>query len=72
MSKASDILDEFILIMSVHDNWQAPHTKYGPGQLLAKMTPEEREAIMELRSDDIKDIRPDYLFGRNNERVRNS
>jgi hypothetical protein len=61
MSKASDFLCEYVLC--IPDCYKAPWTKVGPGGLIEKMSPENRELLATLKSEDLRNIRPDTIFG---------
>ena len=61
MSKAVDFLDDYVLWLP--EIYKAPYTKYGPGQLvLQKMSPEQRELLKTLKSEDLQNIRPDSCW----------
>lgn len=62
MSKASDFLHDYCLF--IPDCYKAPYTKVGPGGMIEKMSPENRELIKTLKSEDLQNVRPDscYMF----------
>ena len=60
MSKASDFLNDFVVF--IPDIYKAPWTKYGPGKLIEKMSPEDRELLKTLKSEDLQNIRPDSCW----------
>jgi hypothetical protein len=57
MSKASDLLDDYVLI--IPDCYRAPYTKVGPGGMIEKMSADKREILKTLKSEDLQNIRPD-------------
>jgi hypothetical protein len=60
MSEASELLHSMALW--IPDTYRAPHTKYGPGYLVARMTGERREIIKTLKSSDLENERPDSCW----------
>jgi len=50
---------EFIFNCSLHmsDLYQAPWTKYGPGQFVLTRSEETREMLKTLKSEDLRNIR---------------
>ena len=64
MSQASDKLFDVTLLMpdSWHNDPPIYKTKYGPGKAYEMLTEESKEILRQLKSDDIKNIRPDYCW----------
>jgi len=60
MSKASDLLDDYVLF--IPDCYKAPWTKVGPGGMIEKMSPEKREILKTLKSEDLQNVRPDSTW----------
>ncbi len=60
MTPAADLIFNFSLL--IPECYQAPYTKYGPGQLVLKMSPKRRAVLQALKSEDLRDIRPDLVF----------
>lgn len=44
-------------------------SRLGPGQVVMKMSPEKREILKTLTSDDLLNIRPDAIWGTPEEKV---
>jgi hypothetical protein len=62
MSKASDALhDAVIFIPDAYRSGPGYKSKHGPGQYVARMSPERRELLSQLKSDDIRAV-PAYLI----------
>lgn len=59
--KPTDLL--FDLSLSI---WCLPATRVGPGQIVMGLPDEKREILKQLKSDDLKNIRPDVIWGRMN------
>lgn len=58
MSKASEFLRDLVLFMP--ESWQGPNSKHGPGQVIEKkVSPENRELLKTLKSEDLENERPD-------------
>ncbi len=50
------------LSMFMPDVYKAPYTKYGVGQFVLTRSEETREMLKTLKSEDLKNIRPDLVF----------
>lgn len=57
MSKASELL--FGMTLLIPDCYKAPYTKYGPGQMVLRMSQENRDILKTLKSEDLQNMRPD-------------
>ena len=63
MTKGAEAI--FSLSLWMPDAWlDCPpyQSKYGPGQILPMLSAEVRHSLKELKSDDIKNIRPDLVY----------
>lgn len=54
--KATEILES--LTLWIPDGWR----KLGPGQVILRLSKEQRDILKNLKSDDLVSLRPDSLY----------
>lgn len=59
MSKALDCLVDVIFSVWMRDGCK----HLGPGQVVLRLSSDKREILKDLKSDDLANIRPDFIFG---------
>lgn len=63
MSKALDLLTDLVSLYSIRSERENRNSK--PGQAILKLSPEKRDILKQLTSDEVKNMRFDYIFGIN-------
>lgn len=66
MSKASEVLGDVLSSVMMSDRYRCfsnYKSKFGPGQVIERLSAEKKAALQELRSDDIKSISPYLVYG---------
>lgn len=60
MSPAAEYI--FNLSLTMTACYQAPYTKYGPGQFVLTRDEKTRQVLRQLKSEDLQNIRDDLVF----------
>ncbi len=62
MSRALELLEHILGAMWFRDG----RKDIGPGQVVLNLPQSQRDILSELTSAEMKNVRPDYIFGENN------
>ena len=59
MSKVLEVLDDAMMMCF----WRDGMKHLGPGQVVMKLSPEKREILSKLTSEEAQSLRPDLIYG---------